>query len=97
MKTKRIYNRQEPQRTCVACRKTGEKSTLIRLVRKDDNMIEVDLTGRMNGRGAYMCSEITCWQDGINKGQLERALKVKLDSENRSSLIRYGNSLKTRE
>ena len=97
MKTKRTYSKQVPQRTCVACRKTGDKLTLVRLVRTDNGTIEVDITSRMNGRGAYICPLQNCWQGAVKEGQLERALKVRLDRENRQSLIQYGNSLETRE
>ena len=83
MKTKRNYSKQAPQRTCVACRKTGDKLTLVRLVRIDNGTIEVDITGRMNGRGAYICPSENCWQGAVR--------------ENRQSLIQYGNSLETRE
>ncbi len=97
MMMKKSYSRQEPQRTCVVCHQKADKRTLIRLVRIENGVVEVDLTGRKNGRGAYMCPSLGCWQDGIKKGQLERALKVGLDRENRQSLIQYGNSLKIRE
>lgn len=70
---------------------------MIRLVRTSSGNVEVDLSGRMNGRGAYLCSSDACWQQGISKGQLERALKVSLDGDNRQKLIQYGNSLKMRE
>jgi len=97
MRTKKSYSRRAPQRTCVACRRIGDKRTLIRLVRLDKNSVEMDPTGRMNGRGAYICPDADCWREAIKKGQLERALKVSLKEENRRALIRYGESLKTRE
>ena len=97
MMTKRSYSLRAPQRTCVACRRIKDKCSLIRLVRTDNGVVEVDLSGRMDGRGAYICPSVDCWQEGIIKGQLERALKVNLNRDNCQRLIKYGNSLKTRE
>ena len=49
MKTRKI-----PMRTCVVTKEKCEKKDLIRVVRNKDNGVSVDLTGKMNGRGAYL-------------------------------------------
>ncbi|MSQ31582.1 MAG: DUF448 domain-containing protein, partial [Dehalococcoidia bacterium] len=47
--------RHTPQRTCVACRRTGDQRTFVRLVRAADGAVQVDEAGKAPGRGAYLC------------------------------------------
>lgn len=54
-----------PLRTCVACRTVRAKRELIRIVRTPEGHICVDSTGKMNGRGAYLCRNRRCWQSAI--------------------------------
>src|SRR5437868_4512532 len=69
--------RHVPQRTCVACRQTSAKRQLVRIVRTPDGRITVDPTGKLSGRGAYVCDSPTCWQAAVKqRGTLARALKV---------------------
>ena len=81
-----------PQRTCVACRTTDAKRTLIRLVRTPEGSVEVDPTGKRAGRGAYLCARVRCWERGINEKTLVRALRLDgLTEENRADLLRYAD------
>lgn len=81
-----------PQRTCVACRTTGAKRGLIRLVRTPEGTIEVDPTGKRAGRGAYLCNRFSCWERGITERSLGRALRVEtLREENRAALLKYAD------
>lgn len=48
-----------PMRTCIACRVSKPKRELIRVV-KNGEIIGLDLTGKMNGRGAYVCNDKAC-------------------------------------
>jgi uncharacterized protein len=81
-----------PQRTCVACRTTGGKRTLIRLVRTPEGAVEVDPTGKRAGRGAYLCARVRCWERGVNEKTLVRALRLDgLSEENRAALLRYAD------
>jgi predicted RNA-binding protein YlxR (DUF448 family) len=82
-----------PQRTCVACRKVNDKRELIRLVRIADDNIEIDTTGRLAGRGAYLCRARDCWQAGIQSGRVEYALGVSLKQNSRENLIQYAENL----
>jgi len=65
---------------CVACRRVRPKRELVRLVRTEAGVIEVDLTGKMNGRGAYLCPEEPCWTLAERRKAVERALSVSLDT-----------------
>ena len=50
-----------PQRTCIACKSVKDKKELIRIVRTKEGEIELDPTGRKNGRGAYICKDSKGW------------------------------------
>ncbi len=78
-----------PQRTCIACRKVGFKRELVRLVCLEDGTVEVDLTGKKSGRGAYLCPARACWESACNTGKLEYALRTKLKTENKEKLVNY--------
>lgn len=65
-----------PQRTCIACRSTEAKRGLVRVVRTPEGRVELDLTGKKNGRGAYVHELRACWDEALKKERLSRALKV---------------------
>ncbi len=68
-----------PQRTCVVCRQKKDKRELTRVVRTSDEGVVVDPTGKRNGRGAYLCSDSTCWDQVAASGRLlNQALKTNL-------------------
>lgn len=78
--------RHKPQRTCVACREIREKRELIRVVRTPVGEVIIDPTGKANGRGAYVCRDSKCWDDGLQKGRLAQALDVTLAKEEITAL-----------
>ena len=70
-----------PLRTCVGCRTVVPKPELVRVVRRPDGMVRVDLTGKLSGRGAYLCKSRPCLQEALKRKSLERALETVLDQE----------------
>jgi uncharacterized protein len=84
--------RRPPQRTCVACRTTGDKRQLIRVVRTP-SQVEVDPSGKKPGRGAYLCHNGACWQAALQKRRLDAALKTKLTADDRLRLAEYATAL----
>lgn len=74
-----------PIRTCIVCRDRDSKRTLTRIVRAETG-VQVDQTGKMNGRGAYLCDRDTCWQRAASSDVLERALRTHLTGEDRDRL-----------
>ena len=62
----------EPQRTCMGCNEKKDKKDLIRIVKNKDNEILVDKTGKLNGRGAYICDSITCLEKAIKTKRIEK-------------------------
>jgi predicted RNA-binding protein YlxR (DUF448 family) len=81
--------RPQPQRTCVACRSTGGKRTLLRVVRAPDGSVSVDPTGKRAGRGAYLCNRLECWQAALKKGRLDAALRVTMTPDDKLALTQY--------
>jgi hypothetical protein len=82
-----------PLRTCVACRTTGAKRGLVRIVRTPQGGVEVDPTGKATGRGAYLCRRRQCWQEALKKEGLARALRVKLWDADRDKLKAFAEEL----
>lgn len=70
-----------PQRMCISCRERSAKRTLFRIVRTPDGTVEIDLTGKKNGRGAYLCDDPACWRRALSSDALSRALKIDLPEE----------------
>jgi hypothetical protein len=76
----------KPQRTCVACREVKDKQDLIRVVRTPAGQVIPDPTGKANGRGAYLCRTAGCFEKGLQKGHVARALKATLSMEELEAL-----------
>ena len=75
-----------PTRTCVACRTSRGKRELVRIVRTPDGRMMMDTSGRLAGRGAYLCDDPACRRIALDKNILTRALHVPLPDELRSAL-----------
>jgi len=82
-----------PQRTCVACRRVGDKRELVRLVRTATGDVEIDSTGKKEGRGAYVCPDPACWEKALKGKQLELHLKCRLSRDDRERLTKYSAGL----
>ena len=78
-----------PQRTCIACRKTGVKQELVRLVNMPGAEVEVDPTGKKSGRGAYLCPSRSCWDNALKTGRLAQALRTGISPDNKAKLLNY--------
>jgi uncharacterized protein len=79
--------RRAPTRSCVACRTPRPKRELLRIVRTPDGTVTVDETGRLAGRGAYICRTEACLDKAITKGALSRALKTPFPADLREALV----------
>jgi len=82
-----------PQRTCVACRQVQGKRALVRIVRSPGGEIQVDPTGKLAGRGAYLCGNQECWNLALAQRRLDRALKARLSDEAMSLLAEFAQEL----
>ncbi|MCY3800561.1 MAG: YlxR family protein [Chloroflexi bacterium] len=89
-----------PQRSCIVCRLKVAKDELLRIVRCPDGTLSLDLSGRLPGRGAYVCDSVKCWETAVDRGAIQRALNVRLEvgamdklrSEFRDIALRMGVS-----
>lgn len=76
-----MKQRKIPMRKCVACQEMKPKKELIRIVRTPENEVKWDPTGKVSGRGAYLCAQEACFALAEKKKLLERALKTNIGEE----------------
>lgn len=76
-----MQSKKKPTRTCMACSEKKEKQELLRIVRTVEGNIEPDLTGKKNGRGAYICKSEDCLNKVIKTKKLERILEREISPE----------------
>ena len=76
MKTRKI-----PLRSCVVTGEKLDKRELLRIVRSKDGDVKVDLTGKMNGRGAYIKRDVKVLEEAIKKKSIERKLECEISDE----------------
>jgi len=77
----------------VACRQVKAKRELVRLVRTLRGDIEIDITGKKEGRGAYLCPRQPCLEKALQGKQLEHVLRSQLTPANREQLMKSGQEL----
>lgn len=70
-----------PERRCLGCNTSYPKSELIRVVRTPEGSIELDGTGRKNGRGAYICKSADCFRKARKKNRISQNLGVEIPTE----------------
>jgi predicted RNA-binding protein YlxR (DUF448 family) len=67
--------RHRPQRTCVGCRTVRDKGDLVRIVRTPDEHFLLDASGKLNGRGAYLCAAPDCLEKAVKRKSFDRAFR----------------------
>jgi uncharacterized protein len=86
-----------PQRTCVGCSQVQGKREMTRVVRTPQGQVEIDPTGKRNGRGAYIHRTRSCWDAAIAGGRLAHALKATLSDLDCQTLEAFAASLPIEE
>jgi predicted RNA-binding protein YlxR (DUF448 family) len=76
-----------PTRSCVFCRTSREKRELLRVVRTPGGSVELDPSGRANGRGAYVCRDEACVAGATGRGALHKALEANVPAELADQLL----------
>lgn len=76
MKQKKI-----PLRKCISCGENKTKKELIRIVKTKEGEVLIDLTGKVNGRGAYICPNTICFDLAHKNKKISRALQIEIDEE----------------
>ena len=69
-----------PLRKCAGCNERKPKKDLVRILRTENGII-IDLTGKQNGRGAYLCHNNVCLEHARKTKSIERALKEAVPDE----------------
>jgi predicted RNA-binding protein YlxR (DUF448 family) len=82
-----------PQRTCIACRSTEAKRGLVRIVRTPEGRVELDPTGKKNGRGAYVHESRECWDVALRRDRLGHALKVAVPADDMRRLAEHAEGV----
>ena len=70
-----------PTRRCTGCGEHFPKNTLCRIVRCPNGQIQLDLTGKLSGRGAYICKSATCLKKARRGMRIEKALECSVSAE----------------
>jgi len=76
-----------PQRKCIGCGTSKNKSDLIRVVRSPENEISIDLKGKKSGRGAYICKDEDCLKKAVKAKKFDRSLEVKITDDILETLL----------
>ncbi len=76
MKTRKI-----PMRKCIGCMESFPKKELCRIVKNKDNEINFDSTGKMNGRGIYICKKTECFEKAVKSKRLSKSLEAEIPDE----------------
>ena len=77
----------------MACRQIRDKKVMLRIVRTPGGKVEIDGTGKKDGRGAYLCSNRECFKKALKGKQLENTLRCSLPEEIRDQLLKFGEDL----
>jgi len=89
-----------PQRKCVGCGVSKNKTDLIRVVRSPENEISIDLKGKKSGRGAYICKNEDCLKKAVKGRKFDRNFDMKVPEdilENLLNQLRESDKSNTQE
>ncbi|SEF49769.1 hypothetical protein SAMN04487934_101352 [Eubacterium ruminantium] len=73
--------KKKPIRKCVGCNTSKLKSEMYRIIRTGEGEILLDKTGRMNGRGAYICKDKKCIEKAAKSNSLSKAFGIPVSAE----------------
>ena len=82
-----------PLRQCVGCGEMKGKKDMMRVLKTNENEICLDVTGKKNGRGAYVCRSRECLQKARKNKGLERSFKMSIPNEVYDALEREFENL----
>lgn len=91
-----VQGKKIPLRKCTGCQEMKGKKEMMRILRTSEGEIVLDTTGRKNGRGAYVCCSMECFEKAVKNKGLERSLKVKVPQETYESLKKEIESIEKR-
>lgn len=83
------YRGHTPERSCVACGQKRPKRELVRIVRTPQGQVVADPSGKLPGRGAYLCKALPCWEKALRGDRLAHVLKAAMVPQDREQLIAH--------
>ncbi len=69
------------ERTCIGCNEKKDKRELIRIVKNKEGKISIDKTGKLPGRGAYICGDKECTEKIIKQKKLNKTFEMNITDE----------------
>ncbi len=85
-----------PQRQCVGCKEMKDKKALLRVLHTPEGEFVLDVSGRKNGRGAYICPNTDCLAKAVHNKGLERSFKMPIPKEVYDSLKKEMENIEPR-
>jgi predicted RNA-binding protein YlxR (DUF448 family) len=76
-----MLKKKMPMRKCLGCGESFPKKELIRVVKNKEGEIFIDLKGKANGRGAYICKKIECYEKAFKTKRLNKAFECEISEE----------------
>ena len=74
-------NKKIPMRVCIGCGVSKSKKEFMRVLKTPEDEFMLDATGKMNGRGAYLCKNAECLKKAIKSKGLDRSFKMTIPKE----------------
>lgn len=88
-----MRERHVPERSCVICATKMPKGDLVRIVLTPQGECTVDSTGKLAGRGAYLCHQVSCWDRAVKGGRLAHVLRGEVSQGDKVRLAEFGAEL----
>ena len=76
-----VNNKKIPMRLCIGCGEMKSKRDMMRILKTPEEEFVLDVTGKKNGRGAYLCKDGECLSKAIKTKGLERSFKMSIPKE----------------
>ena len=68
-----------PLRQCIGCNELKAKKEMLRILKTTEDEVVLDTTGKLNGRGAYLCKNVECLKKAVKNKGIERSFKMPID------------------
>ena len=92
----KIMSKKIPLRQCIGCSEMKSKKEMMRVIKTAENEIVLDVTGKKNGRGAYLCKSSECLQKARKNKGLERSYKMSIPDSVYEELEREFSEIETK-
>jgi len=89
-------NKKVPMRQCIGCCEMKNKREMLRILKTTEGEITIDVTGKKNGRGAYICASKECFEKAVKNRGLERSFKMSIPKEVYENLEKELNDIETK-